>query len=477
MKKRLCFIMLLFCVNVPMNAQKPQKTHRSFFETEVWIVSDGLDRAARSYSVNKEIQQEISGKRYYGMEQTSLAGHSESETVAYIREEGKRVYCVYAGETEEFLLYDFGLGKGETAEVGYGESRQTVTIANVDTVFLDNMWLRRLQIETEGCGDDIRPAYWIEGVGSVMGPLFPCGWGRNGFCHQLDCCGTKDNIASIRYADFFVQTSSFTFLGGSPYWLFVQNCRENRDFRYIWFYIPDESSASIGGKEYKQMFYGFKSYIDGSHAEEKNTTYLMGIREAGGRVYVNLKEYQEAMRQTGLGDAENIPYPVTDDGEMVLYDFNAQEGDRFCPVAGHDDLFVKKITPDPYYGRKTFTVSNGVIFTEGYGASSAYGTQSAAGLIVAYLNALPYSYESSYLKMYGRGSVYMEYGEDGSGVIVDKPEITLGVKNVSCPTVLSSSVYDLQGRRVCQGNNVTEYQGNKLPKGIYIQNGRKVVVK
>jgi hypothetical protein len=38
-------------------------------------------------------------------------------------------------------------------------------------------------------------------------------------------------------------------------------------------------------------------------------------------------------------------------------------------------------------------------------------------------------------------------------------------------------VYDLQGRRVGQGNNVTEYQGNKLPKGIYIQNGRKFVIK
>ena len=38
-------------------------------------------------------------------------------------------------------------------------------------------------------------------------------------------------------------------------------------------------------------------------------------------------------------------------------------------------------------------------------------------------------------------------------------------------------VCDLQGRRVGQGNNVTEYQGNKLPKGIYIQNGRKFVVK
>ena len=45
---------------------------------------------------------------------------------------------------------------------------------------------------------------------------------------------------------------------------------------------------------------------------------------------------------------------------------------------------------------------------------------------------------------------------------------SLGVQN---------PVYDLSGRQVGQGNKMTEYQGNKLPKGIYIQNGRKFVVK
>ena len=47
-----------------------------------------------------------------------------------------------------------------------------------------------------------------------------------------------------------------------------------------------------------------------------------------------------------------------------------------------------------------------------------------------------------------------------------------------------TAVYDLQGRRMqsdmvtkSQGNKVTRLQGNGLPKGIYIQNGRKFVVK
>lgn len=41
----------------------------------------------------------------------------------------------------------------------------------------------------------------------------------------------------------------------------------------------------------------------------------------------------------------------------------------------------------------------------------------------------------------------------------------------------ASAVYDLQGRRVSQSNKVTKSQGNNLPKGIYIQNGKKFVVR
>ena len=40
-----------------------------------------------------------------------------------------------------------------------------------------------------------------------------------------------------------------------------------------------------------------------------------------------------------------------------------------------------------------------------------------------------------------------------------------------------SSVYDLQGRQVGQSTKVTKYQGNSLPKGVYIQNGKKFVIK
>lgn len=41
----------------------------------------------------------------------------------------------------------------------------------------------------------------------------------------------------------------------------------------------------------------------------------------------------------------------------------------------------------------------------------------------------------------------------------------------------ASAVYDLSGRRVSQSNKVTKSQGNNLPKGIYIQNGKKFVVR
>ena len=60
---------------------------------------------------------------------------------------------------------------------------------------------------------------------------------------------------------------------------------------------------------------------------------------------------------------------------------------------------------------------------------------------------------------------------DDTQLVVQEPTSTPSLKG-------KEGVYDLQGRRVGQGNEATEYQGSlRLPKGIYIQNGRKIVVK
>ena len=460
--------LLMLSSSLFLQAQTEQKlleTHRSFLETKMWDVFNTNEHQHSIYYVDNSKQEVIDGHIY-----VPIYDDSENDfAVGFLREEGKRVYFVREGEQEERVLYDFGLQAGESIVVGLGEEHHQLMVAEVDTIYLDNGPVRRLRMTDPDleASQYQRPAYWIEGIGSDLGPLYQYGWGEEHAGTRLDHCGSS---LMISYADFFVETKDFPFVAGSPYWRFEETNPASGSWRWVWFCIPEEYHVSLNHKDYHQLFYGVMA--NRTYQEEVPATYLFGVREENGVVYVNLDEYKEALRKTGLGDAENIPYRVTEDGEMVLYDFNMQEGDRFAPVAGHEDLYVKGVASDPYYGRKMFTMSNGVTCTEGSGAVSALG------LLVAYLNPADYGFSRVTLSAYGRNGVYWEYNMAGGSTIIDKPDIPLGVESVTeSEHVVSPSVYDLQGRRVCQGNNVTEYQGNKLPKGIYIQNGRKVVVK
>ena len=146
----------------------------------------------------------------------------------------------------------------------------------------------------------------------------------------------------------------------------------------------------------------------------------MGLREENGKVLVNYEEYinylkrldyehteayyKELAEQMGKdiklkdgktmetdnwvegGDVNYIPYPLTDDGEMVLYDFTMQVGDKFRSVAGHDDISVIKVGTVTTVGnieRRKLTLSNGLVLIEGVGCINS------PSRLFTYLNPLP----------------------------------------------------------------------------------------
>lgn len=64
--------------------------------------------------------------------------------------------------------------------------------------------------------------------------------------------------------------------------------------------------------------------------------------------------------------------------------------------------------------------------------------------------------------------------------VFNSTEVSLSISdgiNTIDQASAASAVYDLSGRRVSQSNKITKSQGNNLPKGIYIQNGKKFVVR
>ena len=385
---------------------------------------------------------------------------------ASLREEGKRAYILYDGE-EEQLLYDFGLERGESVDVGQHGEHHVVTVLDVDTVYLydgkNKGYARRLQISDEQIRNSnySRPAYWIEGLGSDLGLLSPYGWGDESLLYRFSMAG---NWPEFSYSEFFqVRPSDFSFVNDEPLWHIEQTIKENGKeiYRTVWFYIPD-ANVSKNGKTYKPLYYGiFSSSSDPLASPETiPATFLFGIREAGGHVYVDLEEYKESLARTGLGNPDNLPYEVTDDGELVLYDFNLQEGDRF----GNGDVVVSSVE-QTLFNRRVFRLSNGITFSERVGAVGS------AGMLIAYMNPSDADISDIYFAAYGKKGVYISYKPTaGSGCFVIAPDIPTSIElmNSKCSTG-STTLTDLQGRHV---------QNNKtLPRGIYIQNGRKFVVK
>jgi hypothetical protein len=89
-----------------------------------------------------------------------------------LREEGNKVYYVplYTSTGEEGLLYDFGLTTGDTCEVVNmfcGDETVEIIITNIDTVEYFGVERKRWHLKE----DFSMQEYWIEGIGSILGPL------------------------------------------------------------------------------------------------------------------------------------------------------------------------------------------------------------------------------------------------------------------------------------------------------------------
>lgn len=209
------------------------------------------------------------------------------------------------------------------------------------------------------------------------------------------------------------------------YWVFnveeYNTANEYGKYRYEWFSeYAAYDSTTINGKLYRKIYQRSYNVIAPPLGSISGGAYVMGLREENGKVLVNYEEYinylkrldyehteayyKELAEQMGKdiklkdgktmetdnwvegGDVNYIPYPLTDDGEMVLYDFTMQVGDKFRSVAGHDDISVIKVGTVTTVGnieRRKLTLSNGLVLIEGVGCINS------PSRLFTYLNPLP----------------------------------------------------------------------------------------
>ena len=151
------------------------------------------------------------------------------------------------------------------------------------------------------------------------------------------------------------------------------------------FFTKDDAPIEIGGKTYRKL-YGTCAQFDGRGKSPLRTTadetmYQFGIREETGRLLASHDEYMALLasdkpKLTPVGDPGYTPYEVTADGEIVLYDFNMQAGDKFRSADGHDDISVVKtgvMADDNGTERRLLTLSNGIEAAEGLGCLGSQG--------------------------------------------------------------------------------------------------------
>ena len=151
-----------------------------------------------------------------------------------------------------------------------------------------------------------------------------------------------------------------------------------------------DGSRTVNGKDYKQLTIIRGGYDSGTRGIDNpmrlSPSYwdyvrdTIGIREDGGRIYINKDEYISLLTEEHIWfsvvDGEPLPYETTADGELVLYDFNKKEGEVYLQTADGTTLEVTKthtLKTEDGVTRRCLTLSNGYEIIEGVGCINSPG--------------------------------------------------------------------------------------------------------
>jgi len=237
-----------------------------------------------------------------------------------------------------------------------------------------------------------------------------------------------------------------------------------------------DGEMEIDGKVYKRLYTNRidfavrkpgidakgEFYARQANGVENDKEEYLGVREENGRVYVNYKQYCDYMKRVDLWATEigyphyteEMPYYITDEGEMILYDFNLQVGEGLNPAASQNSVTVETIeemTDDQGVNRKLFTFSNGCQVVEGIGCISRNR------LLLSYLNTPEELANYTGTQYLG----FFAYSVNRETVLKHSFDLPQGISDCIIDSH-HAPAFDLQGRRLAA----------PPAKGVYIQGGR-----
>ena len=198
------------------------------------------------------------------------------------------------------------------------------------------------------------------------------------------------------------ETSSDNFLADGMRWMYRGHWATEE-------YAIDGSKA-INGKEYRLLTVERVLYDSRKERQSSSGAFTLkatiGIREEGGRVYVDREEYLSLTSENyhwgvHVAIGNPLPYETTAGGEIVLYDFNKKEGDTYCQTADGTVLTVTKassLNTEDGMTRRCLTLSNGYELIEGVGCINS------PGMLLFWLNTKPGYSDVGVMTLFSRQS-------------------------------------------------------------------------
>lgn len=383
---------------------------------------------------------------------------------AFLCQEDDKIYSV-DGETGALrLLYDFGASAGDVIIWGNKEAKLTVTATGVVRARGHELRTVTFVVTEEWTGDewttveDSYPQMWIEGMGSSSGPLAgprPDIAGVANLLLNVTCNGELLYDSDI----FSVTDFEKMMLNYQPEWEY-NRLYWNEAKRY---WGRGESCHAIKtGSELPSPMNFIYSVIT-IHEKKESKLYL----RQGDKVYAKKDSYREYMKKVLPEGSDFFEEQADWYDDVVLYDFSLNEGDRY-PCCG--DVTVESViqvmTRDGCT-RKLLLLSNGLGILEGIGClNSSLG-------VFAYQSD-PGARTQENVRDFTRTEdaetgpcmlSFRKYG-NSSNPIFAKGDLELRIAPIEAESLFDAPTYDLQGRPVTNPQ-----------KGIYVKEGKKVLVK
>ena len=144
-------------------------------EEKVWVMTYEDDGWSNGYFYLMQGDTVVAGQACKKLFTFGNEGYPARKYVAAMYETGKKVYFFPKGQEQAYLLYDFGVEQGQSFTVDDfahpGERTHNMKVIETDTRSYDGTSRTCLRVCRSSGDGDMTSGWWFEGIGSEMGPL------------------------------------------------------------------------------------------------------------------------------------------------------------------------------------------------------------------------------------------------------------------------------------------------------------------